>query len=107
MGSRLNIKLAASVDMVEFSTGKWLLVEIYGEIYTLVHRLRYPFSRAVRVLQDGFAIEARFITAIPAAHCVIRADLAAPVAESARDLSSPRIEEPSDTAAYLAGGPAL
>ncbi|KYN30061.1 hypothetical protein ALC57_00504 [Trachymyrmex cornetzi] len=106
MGSRLNIKLAASVDMAEFSTGKWLLVEIYGD--TLVHRLRYPFSRAVRVLQDGFAIEARFITAIPAAHCVIRADLAAaPVAESARDLSSPRIEEPSDTAAYLAGGPAL
>ncbi|KYM77533.1 hypothetical protein ALC53_12027 [Atta colombica] len=106
MGSRLNIKLAASVDMAEFSTGKWLLVEIYGD--TLVHRLRYPFSRAVRVLQDGFAIEARFITAIPAAHCVIRADLAAAlVVESARDLSSPRIEEPSDMAAYLAGDPAL
>jgi len=50
----------------------------------------------------------RFITPIPAAHCVIRADLAvAPVVESARDLSSPRIEEPSNTAAYLAGGPAL
>lgn len=42
-------------------------------------------------IQDSFAIEARFITAIPAARCVIRADLtAAPVAESARDLSSPR-----------------
>ena len=38
MGSRLNIKLAASADMAEFSAGKWLLVEIYDD--TLVHRLR-------------------------------------------------------------------
>ncbi|EZA54822.1 hypothetical protein X777_05107 [Ooceraea biroi] len=93
--------------MVEFSTAERLLLGIYGG--TLAHRLVFlnSFSHAVCVLQDGFAIKARFITAIPAARCVIRADLAAaPVAESARDLSSLRIGKPSDTAAYLAGGPA-
>lgn len=37
---------------------------------------------------------------------MIRADLAAaPVAESARDLSSPRIEEPSDTGCLPRGWP--
>ncbi|CAL1678551.1 unnamed protein product [Lasius platythorax] len=65
--------------------------------------------RAIRATaRHGFAIEARFITAIPAARCVIRADLtAAPVAESARDLSSPRIEEPSDTGCLPRGWPCV
>jgi len=42
-----------------------------------------PSSHAVCAPQDDPAIEARFITAIPVARCVIRVDLAAaPVAES-------------------------
>jgi len=58
MGSRLNIKLAASVDMAEFSTGKWLLVEIYGD--TLVHRLRCN-DAALSLSEKSFRYYAIFL----------------------------------------------